>query len=291
MKALWLVALLGLGTAQAATVSVTLAPEHAREPLNGRLLLLLSVDPGKEPRFQIEEGTKSQQVFGIDAKEWQGSAAQVFDSKALGYPRLSLADVPAGTYRVQVLLHRYETFRRKDGHVVQLPMDRGEGQVWNKAPGNLYSAVREIKLDPADADADRTGARQEHRADQAARRYGMGEARAYPEPVAHGVLGPPDASGRARAAAEGLGPASEGALSADDQSRSFPRGLRWLPPRASGSEARPGLQRALPSLGLQPIAAGARAPVLQGLDRATDFRACSRSRFNTRIRTTTTRTR
>ncbi len=150
MKTLWLCALLGLGTAQAATVSVTLAPEHAREPLNGRLLLLLSVDPSKEPRFQIEEGTKSQQVFGVDAKEWQGSAAQVFDSKVLGYPRLSLADVPAGTYRVQALLHRYETFRRKDGHVVQLPMDRGEGQVWNKAPGNLYSTVREIKFHPAD---------------------------------------------------------------------------------------------------------------------------------------------
>jgi hypothetical protein len=150
MRTLGLVALLGLGTTQAATVSVTLAPEHAREPLNGRLLLLLSVDPSKEPRFQIEEGTKSQQVFGIDAKEWQGGATQVFDSKVLGYPRLSLADVPAGTYRVQALLHRYETFRRKDGHVVQLPMDRGEGQVWNKAPGNLYSSVREIKVDPAD---------------------------------------------------------------------------------------------------------------------------------------------
>ncbi len=150
MRTLWLVALLGLGTTQAATVSVTLAPEHAREPLNGRLLLLLSVDPSKEPRFQIEEGTKSQQVFGIDAKEWQGSATQVFDSKVLGYPRLSLVDVPAGTYRVQALLHKYETFRRKDGHVVQLPMDRGEGQVWNKAPGNLYSTVREIKFDPAD---------------------------------------------------------------------------------------------------------------------------------------------
>jgi Putative esterase len=150
MKTLWLVALLGLGTTQAATVSVTLAPEHSREPLSGRLLLLLSVDPSKEPRFQIEEGTKSQQVFGIDAKAWQGSAAQLFDSKVLGYPRLSLADVPAGTYRVQALLHRYETFRRKDGHVVQLPMDRGEGQVWNKAPGNLYSTVREIKVDPAD---------------------------------------------------------------------------------------------------------------------------------------------
>jgi hypothetical protein len=149
--ALWLLVCLSVGAAQAATFSVTLAPPQSREPLNGRLLLLLSVDPGKEPRFQIDLGAKSQQVFGIDVSEWQGSGAQVFDSKVLGYPRLSLADVPAGTYRVQVLLHRYETFHRQDGHVVQMPMDRGEGQVWNLAPGNLYSAVSEIKVDPADA--------------------------------------------------------------------------------------------------------------------------------------------
>jgi hypothetical protein len=145
-----LFACLAVATTQAATFSITLAPEHAREPLDGRVLLLLSVDPSKEPRFQIEEGTKSQQVFGIDAAGWKGGASLVFDSKAVGYPRLSLADVPAGTYRVQALLHRYETFRRKDGHVVQLPMDRGEGQAWSKAPGNLYSTAREIKLDPAD---------------------------------------------------------------------------------------------------------------------------------------------
>jgi hypothetical protein len=142
-----LLACLGLGTAQAATFSVTLAPDQARQPLTGRLLLLLSVDPGKEPRLQIQEGTSSQQVFGIDASDWKGNGQLVFDSKALGYPRVSLADVPAGTYRVQALLHRYETFRRKDGHVVQLPMDRGEGQAWSKAPGNLYSTVREIKFD------------------------------------------------------------------------------------------------------------------------------------------------
>ena len=145
-----LFACLAVAPTQAATFSVTLAPEHAREPLDGRLLLLLSVDPSKEPRFQIEEGTKSQQVFGIDASGWKGGESLVFDSKAVGYPRVGLADVPAGTYRVQALLHRYETFRRKDGHVVQLPLDRGEGQAWSKAPGNLYSAVREIKVDPAE---------------------------------------------------------------------------------------------------------------------------------------------
>jgi hypothetical protein len=149
--AFWLLVFLGVGAAQAAAFSVTLAPALAREPVNGRLLLLLSVDPAKEPRFQIDVGTKSQQVFGIDVHDWRGNTAQTFDAKVLGYPRESLADVPAGTYRVQALLHKYETFHRKDGHVVQLPMDRGEGQVWNLAPGNLYSAVGEIEINPANS--------------------------------------------------------------------------------------------------------------------------------------------
>jgi hypothetical protein len=42
------------------------------------------------------------------------------------------------------LLHVYETFKRKDGHVVKLPMDRGEGQHWNIAPGNLYSVPQRL---------------------------------------------------------------------------------------------------------------------------------------------------
>jgi putative esterase len=142
---------IAFGTTHAATFAVSVSPDHAREPLNGRLLLLLSVDASKEPRQQIEVGTNSQQVFGIDAANWKGSERLVFDARVLGYPRVSLADIPAGTYRVQALLHRYETFHRQDGHVVQLPMDRGEGQNWSLAPGNLYSTVQEIKFDPADA--------------------------------------------------------------------------------------------------------------------------------------------
>jgi hypothetical protein len=47
---------------------------------------------------------------------------------------------------VQVGLHRYETFHRADGHTVKLPMDRGEGQHWNLAPGNLYSTPQKVTL-------------------------------------------------------------------------------------------------------------------------------------------------
>jgi hypothetical protein len=47
------------------------------------------------------------------------------------------------------VLHRYETFHRSDGHTVKLPRDRGEGQHWNLAPGNLYSTPRKITLGPS----------------------------------------------------------------------------------------------------------------------------------------------
>ena len=116
--------------------------------LDGRLLLLISTNNEKEPRLQISEDLNTQQVFGIDVDGWKPETVAVVDAGAFGYPRRNLADVPAGEYWVQALLHRYETFRRADGHTVKLPMDRGEGQQWSRAPGNLYSTPQKIKLDP-----------------------------------------------------------------------------------------------------------------------------------------------
>ena len=119
-------------------------------PLDGRLLLLLSTDPSAEPRFQVRdsEAATSQQVFGIDVDGWKPGEEALFDASVLGYPAESLADVKPGRYHVQALLHRYETFHRADGHVVKLPMDRGEGQQWNRAPGNLLSTPQEVAIDP-----------------------------------------------------------------------------------------------------------------------------------------------
>ena len=125
-------------------------PESAsKEPLDGRLLLLISTDNSKEPRLQISEDLSTQQVFGVDVDGLKPGQPATIDSAAPGYPVRSLSQVPAGEYWVQVLLHRYETFHRKDGHTVKLPMDRGEGQQWSRAPGNLYSTPRKIEIDPA----------------------------------------------------------------------------------------------------------------------------------------------
>ena len=66
-----------------------------------------------------------------------------------GFPVDSLAKIPPGEYVVQALLHKYETFRRADGHTVKLPMDRGEGQMWNIAPGNFISVPKKVRIDPS----------------------------------------------------------------------------------------------------------------------------------------------
>ena len=116
-------------------------------PIDGRLLLLISTNTEGEPRNQINEDLNTQQVFGIDVDGWKPGEAKTMDHSAFGYPRRSLADVSAGEYTVQALLHRYETFKRSDGHTVKLPMDRGEGQQWNSAPGNLYSTPKRMRID------------------------------------------------------------------------------------------------------------------------------------------------
>ena len=43
----------------------------------------------------------------------------------------------------------YSEFRRADGHVLWMHDDQWEGQQWRRSPGNLYSAVQRVHLDPA----------------------------------------------------------------------------------------------------------------------------------------------
>jgi len=134
--------------------AVGFGTELCKEPLDGRLLLLISKDDSKEPRFQISDTSiNSQQVFGMDVDGMKPGEEKFFDAQILGYPLETLADLPPGPYNVQALLHKYETFHRAEGHAVKLPMDRGEGQQWARAPGNLYSTPRKIALDAGKGEA------------------------------------------------------------------------------------------------------------------------------------------
>ncbi len=115
----------------------------------GRLLLFLSKNGNKEPRLDVNARLNSQLVFGMNVEAWQPGEIINYSDNHFGHPIEHLSDVPAGEYYVQAQLHTYETFHRADGHVIKLPMDRGEGQKWKYAPGNLFSEPTKITYDPA----------------------------------------------------------------------------------------------------------------------------------------------
>jgi len=126
--------------------AVSFPAERSAQPLDGRLLLLLSNDGSAEPRFQINDGAKTQLIFGIDVDGLAPGTPATVDAAAFGYPIPTLSELPPGDYYVQAFLNRYETFVRSDGFTVKLPPDKGEGQVWNRKPGNLYSEPKKITI-------------------------------------------------------------------------------------------------------------------------------------------------
>jgi hypothetical protein len=128
---------------------VSYTAQQSEKPLDGRLYVMLSTNGDKEPRFQITDEPDTQQFFGVDVGGLAAGKTAVVDQQAVGYPALTLNCIPAGDYYVQGLLNIYQTYHLANGHTVKLPPEKGEGQQWNKKPGNLYSKPQKIHIDPA----------------------------------------------------------------------------------------------------------------------------------------------
>jgi hypothetical protein len=133
------------------TITVSFPKERSAQPLDGRLLLILSNDPGEEPRMQISLAPRTQMIFGVNVDQLRPGQSITIDDSAFGYPVRYLHDVKPGEYYMQVVLNRYETFHRADGHTVKLHMDQGEGQHWNISPTNLYSKPVKITIGASSA--------------------------------------------------------------------------------------------------------------------------------------------
>ncbi|WP_245917632.1 alpha/beta hydrolase-fold protein [Aureitalea marina] len=125
---------------------MTLDKAVAEGPIDGRLLLMFSNDDSAEPRFQINPGPNGQIIFGKNVEDWKPGTSVDFTAEDLGFPFEQLQDIPKGTYQAQALLHVYETFDLSTGHSVKLPMDNGEGQQWNRSPGNIYNLPVEVNI-------------------------------------------------------------------------------------------------------------------------------------------------
>lgn len=132
---------------EAPVFEITLSGELTQETQQGRLVLLLSTDSSSEPRFQLSDGPDTQLGFGLDITDWEpGTAVRVNAGDVYGYPLDKLSEIPEGDYYVQALLNRYETFTLSDGRSLQLPPDKGEGQQWNRKPGNYLNEPVEVTV-------------------------------------------------------------------------------------------------------------------------------------------------
>lgn len=116
-------------------------------PVTGRVFVMIARKSEPEPRLQI--GRTGVPFFGRDIEALPAGKAAIIDATDLGSPVESLNDLPPGDYVVQALVNVYSEFRRADGHVLWMHDDQWEGQQWNRSPGNLYSEVRQVRLDPA----------------------------------------------------------------------------------------------------------------------------------------------
>jgi hypothetical protein len=115
-------------------------------PITGRVYVMISRDAKIEPRLQV--GRVGIPFYGRDIQKLAPGAAAVIDATDLGTPVENLNDIPAGDYYVQAFVNIYSEFKRADGHTVYMHDDQWEGQHWNRSPGNLYSSVKQMHLDP-----------------------------------------------------------------------------------------------------------------------------------------------
>jgi S-formylglutathione hydrolase FrmB len=127
--------------------SVTVPAGVRSEPLTGRIFLFVSRSASPEPRLQYGGLSETVPFFGHDVTALRAGAPTVLDASADGYPLPTIGDLPPGDYSVQALANVYTRFPRADGHIIWAHNDQGEGQQFNRSPGNLISDVVHVHID------------------------------------------------------------------------------------------------------------------------------------------------
>ncbi len=147
--AFFLCALLSAPSARAQSplqFSISFPTSVRSEPLTGRVFVIVTKTNQPEPRIQLlSEGAPP--FFGEDVTNLKPGQDAIIDADVPGYPLASLKDLPAGDYYVEAFLNVYTEFHRADGHTVWAHQD-WIGELPTLAPGNPYSAVQKMHLDP-----------------------------------------------------------------------------------------------------------------------------------------------
>lgn len=120
-------------------------------PITGRVYAIISRNNEKELRFQT--GYTGVPIWGKNVYSLKPSEGAIIDEDVFGYPLKSIRDIPPGDYYVQGFINIYTEFKRSDGHTIWMHQDQWEGQHWNISPGNIYSDVKKVHIDPTKAES------------------------------------------------------------------------------------------------------------------------------------------
>lgn len=113
----------------AVTVAAGLGPDRA---FPGRLLVVLGPTDGGEPRLVIgQTGMNAAPILARDIANLAPGKEAILDDRSIIFPIEHLGNLGRGTYAVQAILHTNPD--------LNVP----------NAPGDLYSPVKQVKLDPA----------------------------------------------------------------------------------------------------------------------------------------------
>ena len=133
----WLGLLLTMAQSHAAETTalkfeVGIKPGLVATPQTGRLSVIFARNQRQEPRIALgSTATDAPLVIARDAESLAAGSLSMLDQSCFTFPMTNLAELPAGDYFVQALLDSNRDLRSP------------------KSPGNLYSEVRKMHLDPA----------------------------------------------------------------------------------------------------------------------------------------------
>ncbi len=148
IAAVFILALAGCSAPHGPRFEISFPASVHGQPITGRVFVVITDTNKPEPILQAGSWELRSPFFGADVSQLKPGAEAVIDAKTPGYPLKSLSDIPAGDYYVQALVNVYTECHRSDGHTIWVHLDHWEGQQFNRSPGNLYSAVERVHLDP-----------------------------------------------------------------------------------------------------------------------------------------------
>jgi hypothetical protein len=135
-------------TASKLKFAVSFTSEAHNGPLTGRVYVMLTRSDRSEPRMQVRRAPGIP-FWGENVSDLRPEESGIVDENSFGFPLQSIRDIPPGEYSIQGFINVYTEFKRADGHTIWLHQDQWEGQNWLRSPGNLYSDVKKVKVDPA----------------------------------------------------------------------------------------------------------------------------------------------